>query len=121
MSFGYFKDEKELLSFRAGETIFEQGDAGNVMYGVAGGEVDIWVRGKLVETVGEGGIFGEMALIDDSPRSATAKARTDCKVAAISERRFLFMVEHAPFFALEVMQTLARRLRHVDRLAWGEQ
>ncbi len=120
MSFGYFKDEKDLLSFRAGETIFEQGDAGKVMYGVVEGEVDIWVRGKLVETVRQGGIFGEMALIDDSPRSAEAKAKTDCTVAAISERRFLFMVEHAPFFALEVMQTLARRLRHVDRLAWGE-
>ena len=52
-----------------------------------------------------------MALIDHSPRSATARAQTDCKVALIDERRFMFLVQETPFFALRVMGVMANRLR----------
>jgi len=52
-----------------------------------------------------------MALIDDSPRSATVVALTDCSVAPLTEKQFLFLVRHTPFFALRVMRVLAMRLR----------
>ena len=62
------------------------------------------------------GIFGEMALIDDSPRSATAVALTDVTLAPIKENQFLFLVQNTPFFALSVMRVLARRLRRQNKL-----
>jgi CRP/FNR family transcriptional regulator, cyclic AMP receptor protein len=52
-----------------------------------------------------------MALIDDEPRSATVVAATDVTVVPISEKQFLFLVRHTPYFALRVMRVLAERLR----------
>jgi CRP/FNR family cyclic AMP-dependent transcriptional regulator len=85
-----------------------------MMYVVKEGEVDLLVGGAAVETVGPDGIFGEMALVDNLPRSATARAKTACKVAPISEREFQFMVDETPFFALKVIRVLARRLRAMN-------
>ena len=73
--------------------------------------VEIRVGGDLVDTHGPGEIFGEMALIDSQARSASFTAKTDCRLVPVDERRFLFMVQQTPFFALNVMQVLADRLR----------
>lgn len=99
------------VTFSAGDIIFSAGDRGDKMYVVRTGEVEIERDGKVVETVAEGGIFGEMALIDGSPRAATARAKTKCEVAPITERSFLFLVHETPYFAIAVMRTLAERLR----------
>lgn len=95
----------------AGETVFAVGDAGDFMHVVRSGEIEIERDGRVIETLSTGGIFGEMALIDGSPRSATARAKTDAEVAPINERSFLFLVHETPFFAIAVMRTLAERLR----------
>ena len=95
----------------AGEVIFAAGDPGDYMYVVRSGEIEIERDGTVVETLSGGGIFGEMALIDGSPRSATARAKTDSELAPINEKSFLFLVHETPFFAIAVMRTLAERLR----------
>ena len=100
--------------FSASDVIFSEGDKGDVMYVVRSGEVVIERGGRPMETLGGGGIFGEMALIDGSPRSATVRAKTDCVVAPINEKSFLFLVHQTPFFAIAVMRTLAERLRRMD-------
>jgi CRP-like cAMP-binding protein len=100
--------------YAAGDVIFAEGDKGDAMYVVRSGEVAIERRGHVMETLGGGGIFGEMALIDGSPRSATVRARTDCEVAPINEKSFLFLVHETPYFAIAVMRTLADRLRRMD-------
>lgn len=97
--------------FALGDIIFAEGDKGDKMYVVRAGEVEIERDGKVVETLSSGGIFGEMALIDGSPRAATARAKTACEVAPITEKSFLFLVHETPFFAIAVMRTLAERLR----------
>jgi len=79
--------------------------------------VELKVRGKPVEIVGKDEFFGEMALVDQAPRSATAVAKTDCVVIPISEKHFLFMVEETPFFALMVMRKLTTRLRRMDEIS----
>jgi hypothetical protein len=56
-------------------------------------------------------IFGEMALIDNAPRSATAIAASDAKLVPVSEKQFLFLISNTPYFALNVMRVMARRLR----------
>ena len=100
--------------YAAGDVIFAEGDKGDAMFVVRTGEVAIERGGRVMETLGGGGIFGEMALIDGSPRSATVRAKTDCEVAPINEKTFLFLVHETPFFAIAVMRTLADRLRRMD-------
>jgi len=105
---------KQTRSFKAGDVIFRAGEQGNELFVVRSGEVDIQIGGRTVETVGANGVFGEMALVDAHPRSATAVARTDCVVVPVSERQFLLLVREAPYFALAVMRVLAQRLRAAD-------
>jgi len=97
-----------------GKVIFQRGDPAECMYVVAEGEVEIVVGDECVDVLGRESIFGEMALISREPRSGTARARTDCRVVEITEKRFLFLIENTPYFALEVMRVLASRLRRHD-------
>lgn len=87
------------------------------MYLLIEGEVDLLVGDHSVETVKPGAYFGEMSLIDDSPRSATARARTDCRVFPVNRARFEELVRQTPHFAVDVMRALANRLRQMDRKA----
>src|SRR3990172_2954078 len=98
-------------SFQSGEVIFMEGDNGDKMYVIRWGEVEIERNGKIVENFSAGGIFGEMALMDGPPRAATARAKTACEVAPITEKSFLFLVHETPFFAISLMRALADRLR----------
>jgi CRP/FNR family transcriptional regulator, cyclic AMP receptor protein len=97
--------------YTAGQQIFIEGDAASEMYVVIDGEVDISFRGRPLETIGKGGIFGEMALVSDQPRSADATARSDCALMPLDQKRFEYMVQQTPYFAIEVMRVMAGRLR----------
>jgi CRP/FNR family transcriptional regulator, cyclic AMP receptor protein len=104
--------DKEAMSFAAGEFVFKAGDPGETMYIINEGEVEILDgSGTILETAGPGSIVGELALIDDEPRSATVVAKTDCRLVAVDRRRFEYMVHETPFFGLAVMKVLADRLR----------
>ncbi|MFH1044189.1 MAG: cyclic nucleotide-binding domain-containing protein [Pseudomonadota bacterium] len=109
-----FRDAPEVISVAAGKYIFRKGEAAKVMYLIIEGEVDLLLDDVLVETAREGTFIGEMALIDDEARSASARARGDCRVFPIDEARFESLLKETPFFALQVMKTLARRLRKMD-------
>jgi CRP/FNR family cyclic AMP-dependent transcriptional regulator len=112
-----FQHTTKFISFAAGQVIFKQGDVGDFMYVIQEGEVDILLHEKVVETVEAGGILGELALIDNRPRAATAIARTDCKIVPIDENSFTYMVQETPHFAIHVMEVMAQRLRYMDGLA----
>ena len=111
VTFKIFENETAVHDYKSGETIFAQNQPGDVMYAVLSGEVDIVRDQRLLETIGSGCVFGEMAIIDGLPRSAAAIARTDCRVATISEHRFNQLVSHNTYFALEMMRLLCERLR----------
>ena len=98
----------------AGEAIFNTYDMGFEMYVVIEGEVELRIDSRVLETLGPGEPFGEMALIDQAPRTATAIAKTACKLAVIPEKRFLFMVQTTPHFALDIMKVMADRLRKMN-------
>ena len=106
-----FLNAAHTAEYAAGQTIFTVGDPGDVMYGVADGEVEILAGGEVIENLGPGDFFGEMAIIEHLPRSAEARAKTDCTLAAVDEKNFTFMVQEAPFFAMAVLRKLSMRLR----------
>ncbi len=106
-----FKFEKNVEYYDAGETVFRAGDEGHCMYVVQAGDVNVMVGETLIETIGPGGIFGEMALIDKSPRSATVVAGADCRLVALDETKFMQHVHRTPFFAIQVMRIMTERLR----------
>jgi CRP-like cAMP-binding protein len=97
--------------FKAGEIIFKEGDQGAEFFVIQKGNVDIQIGNRLLGTLGDHDIFGEMALIDTAPRSATAVAKTDTRIVPIGEKQFVFLVSRTPHFALNVMRILVRRLR----------
>jgi CRP-like cAMP-binding protein len=104
---------KEGNLYPAGQTIIEAGTVGNTMYVVLDGDVEIRA-GRRQTLGGPGTIFGEMALIDDAPRSATVIAKTDCRLLELDRRRFESLVSETPYFALEVMHVMADRLRQTN-------
>jgi CRP/FNR family transcriptional regulator, cyclic AMP receptor protein len=105
-------------TFKAGEVIFRKGDPAEELFIVKDGKVEIRLGNRLLDTLPENSIFGEMALIDHNPRSATAVAATDATVVPVGEKQFLFLVSQAPHFALNVMRTLAQRLRSANSVVY---
>lgn len=107
-----FANDPGARAFAPGEVVFREGDAADGrLYVVLSGEVAIQTRGAVLETVGPGGMFGELALVDQSGRSASAVVRSAARLVPIDEKRFGFLVQQTPFFALEVMRAMAARLR----------
>ena len=100
-----------LMHFDAGEKIFLEDDLGDYLFVVRSGLVNIVTYGRVLEDVGPGGVFGEIALVDDGPRSASAMAAVATEVLAIDRAAFLDLVRTQPQFALTVMQALAGRAR----------
>ncbi len=107
-----FRNEPETRAFAPGETLFSEGDpAPSHMHAILEGEVEILRGGRVVGRASAGEIVGEMALIDHVPRSATVRALAACRTALVSERRFLFLVQQHPAFALAMLRMLTHRLR----------
>jgi CRP/FNR family transcriptional regulator, cyclic AMP receptor protein len=100
---------------KEGSFIFQEGDKADGLFIVKSGKVGIRLGNRTLAELTTNSIFGEMALIDDAPRSATAVAVTDVELVPISEKQFLFLVSQTPFFALKVMRVLARRLRATNK------
>jgi CRP-like cAMP-binding protein len=111
MKFPMLKNQQPQETFEAGQVIFAKGQQGDSAYIVAEGVVEIRDGDTVIDLVNEGEVFGEMALIDKGPRSAAAVAGTGCRVVRIDEKRFLFLVQQTPFFALQMMQLLVERVR----------
>jgi CRP/FNR family transcriptional regulator, cyclic AMP receptor protein len=98
----------------AGGDILIEGSVGTEMFLLRKGRAHVLVNGETVEEIAAGGIFGEMALIDQSPRGATVTAVEDCDVIPIDERLFIILVQNSPYFGLEVMRILVNRLRAMN-------
>ena len=114
MKINLFDKDQEYSVAAAGTVIFRAGDSADRMYAVIDGQVDIVINGQLVETVEAGGVFGEMALIEDRPRVATATVTAEAKLVSIDRKRFLFLVQQNPYFAVQLMTVMAERLRKMD-------
>ncbi len=110
-----FRNANDFKAYPAGTVIFQQGDPGDFMYVVKEGTVDLKLGDRVLETVEVGGVFGEMALIDNEARSASATAKTDCQLVPIDGKKFRFLIQQTPFFAQHVIRILAQRLRNMNK------
>ena len=95
----------------AGGNVFVKGDPGDCMYIVQSGTIDMVIGDTVVETIGANEALGFMSMIDDLPRSSTARAREACELSLIDSRTFRFMVDEVPNFSTYIMRVLARRIR----------
>jgi len=112
-----FNKSTDIRPLKQGEILFDQGDPAHELFIVKSGQVQILDGDFVLETLGPGGVIGEMALVDQEPRSATVKAVTDAEVIPIDEKRFLWMVEQTPKFAIRLLKVLSIRLRRTNELA----
>jgi CRP-like cAMP-binding protein len=114
----FFKIAGTLEQFPAGKQIFAENEKsgglfskGARIYLLLDGDVTLTLKGKPVELVLPGEIFGEVAAIAEMPRSATATARKACRVLSLDQKQFLHSLQHMPEFALMLMAVMAQRLR----------
>ena len=102
---------QEPSRYDAGKMIMQEGTGGAFMYVVLEGKVAISIKGGVVGRAGPGGVFGEMALVDQSVRAATATAETDCAMLAINRVAFLHLVKTSPAFGASLLAGLAERAK----------
>ncbi len=104
-------EDKPAAHHHMNKVIMKEGEKGMFMYVVLEGTVAVSIGGKLVEKVGPGGVFGEVALVDQSPRAATATAEDDCSLLAINRVDFQGLIKSKPAFAASLLKALSERLR----------
>ena len=108
--------EAKTVALKPGEVLFREGDEANAMYVVKHGTLRILSGSTILETVREGGLIGEMAIIEERmPRSATVIAGTYCELVEIDVLRFLSLVASTPDFSITVLRVISRRLRVMNR------
>lgn len=105
----------------AGQVIFEDGDVGSEMFVIQSGTVELVKRTrrsdvKVLATLEKGDFFGEMSILEDVPRSATARAKTDCELIRIGQSTFDEMLRHDREIAVRMLRKLSRRLRETTKL-----
>ncbi|HEX3954223.1 MAG TPA: cyclic nucleotide-binding domain-containing protein [Stellaceae bacterium] len=109
-------DGAKTVALRPGEVLFREGDDADAMYVVKQGTLRILSGSTILETVRDGGLIGEMAIIEEHmPRSATVIAGTYCELIEIDVPRFLALVADTPAFSITVLRVISRRLRVMNR------
>jgi CRP-like cAMP-binding protein len=103
------------VTFAAGSIVFNKGDAGSCMYVVQSGVIEMTIGDKVIEVCGPNEAIGFMSMVDGAPRSSTARVKEACELSLIDQRKFRFMVDEVPNFALYIMGAMARRIRGMGR------
>jgi CRP/FNR family cyclic AMP-dependent transcriptional regulator len=99
------------LNFPAGSVVFNKGDPGDCMYVVQSGVIEMVIGDRVIEVCGANEAIGFMSMVDEAPRSSTARVKEACEVSVLDRRKFRFMVDEVPNFALYIMGAMARRIR----------
>ena len=110
-----FSHNTAKIKIQAGQALFREGDEGNQMYVLEIGTAEVIVQNRVVEALEHGSIVGEMGLVSPGPHSASVIAKTDCEFVVVDEKRFQFLVQQTPYFAIQVMRLMAERLRATNK------
>jgi CRP-like cAMP-binding protein len=104
---------------KAGREIVHEGNAGHECYVVLKGKADVERGGKQIATFGPGDHFGELALLDGGPRTASVVAQTDMDLLVLGQREFLALLEEIPGLSRKIMGNLAGQVRRLDDTLYG--
>ncbi|MBK7849292.1 MAG: cyclic nucleotide-binding domain-containing protein [Zoogloea sp.] len=115
--FELFSNAPDIIKVNAGAALFREGEDGTTLYVLTIGTAEVMIGNRVVETLQPGNIIGEMALVDPAPRAASVIAVTDCEFVEVDDKRFNYLVQQTPFFALKVMRVLSERLADNFRAA----
>jgi CRP/FNR family transcriptional regulator, cyclic AMP receptor protein len=108
-------EETDVVSFAAGTTVVEEGLLGETMFVVLSGEARVAKGKRRLGTVRPGDFFGEVALLDGAPRSASVVAETPLEAIRLYRRTLMRMIEAEPQLALKILDSLVRRVRNLSR------
>ena len=103
-----------VISYGTNDVVFREADPPRFMYIVLSGSVEITSHTKVIETIHAGNALGVISLLDDQPRTTTARAREPSELAIIDRKKFRYMVEEVPNFVWYVMDELAHRMRTIN-------
>jgi CRP/FNR family transcriptional regulator, cyclic AMP receptor protein len=99
------------INFPTGSVVFNKGDPGSTMFVVQSGVIEMVIGEKVIEVCGANEAIGFMSMVDGAPRSSTARVKEACELSVIDQRKFRFMIDEVPNFALYIMAAMARRIR----------
>ena len=102
------------LTVPAGKVVVTEGAAGAEFFVILDGRARVVRHGREVNTLGPGGFFGDLALLDRAPRNATVVAQTPMELVVLGQREFSGLIDDVPGFARKLLAGLARRLREHD-------
>ena len=114
---GLIARSADVVTVKPGTEIVTQGTPGHEFYLVVSGQATVRRNGRKIATLGPGQYFGELALLDRGPRSATVIAETEVELAIISQREFLAVLNQVPAVAYKLLVSMASRLRDADTKA----
>jgi CRP-like cAMP-binding protein len=103
------------VTYAAGSVVFNKDDPGSCMYVVQSGVIEMVIGDKVVEVCGPNEAIGFMSMIDGARRSSTARVKEACELSLIDQRKFRFMIDEVPNFALYIMGAMARRIRGMSQ------
>ena len=105
-----------VVNFSAGQVLFRELDPPRFIYFILKGSVELSIHGRVVATINEGDAVGLLSLIDDQPRTVSARALEECELALLDKKKFRYMVEEIPNFVWFVFAELGARLRAANAL-----
>ncbi|MCU1344621.1 MAG: cyclic nucleotide-binding protein [Acidimicrobiia bacterium] len=107
------------MNFEVGQVIAEQGTRGREAFVILSGQATVTRNGRKVAELGPGSVVGELALLDQGPRTATVTVKSDVTALVIGQREFFVVLEEVPALSRKLLSALASRIRDLDRQAYG--
>jgi CRP-like cAMP-binding protein len=105
------------IAVRAGKVLVQEGKPGHEFFLIEHGTAEVRRKNRKVATLGKGDFFGELSLLDRSPRSATVVAQSDMTLVVLGQREFAGVIDEVPAMAHKLLAALAARLREADSRA----
>lgn len=109
----FSRDVGVAMTLPVGQVVFRQGDPAGPMFVIQSGLVEILLGDQVVDTCGPNEAIGFMSMIDDGPRTTTARIKEAAELSAIDRKKFDFMLDEVPNFARYILSTMAGRMRGI--------